>query len=85
MADIIDDAQAYNETYQAAALATQRAKVLPESHEDFDGEHCLDCGDEMPLQRLAWGRIRCVSCQEFKERVETVQRRNTWQGGDDEL
>jgi RNA polymerase-binding transcription factor DksA len=76
MADFIDDAQAVNELHQEVSLRNQQAKVQPESHPDFDGQHCVDCTDLIPLARLAWGRIRCVGCQEYKERVERVQQRN---------
>lgn len=35
----------------------------PQRHPDFDGKHCLDCEDELPQVRLAYGRIRCTPCQ----------------------
>lgn len=80
MADIIDDAQAYNEFYQQVALKNQQAKVAPESHPDFDGLHCVDCEEEIPALRLLMSRIRCVGCQEYKEHVEHIQRHNSHQG-----
>ncbi len=54
-----------NENQQA--LAKIQAKLAPESHPDFDGEHCIDCDKEIPEARLAMGRIRCVYCQEILE------------------
>lgn len=69
MADFIDDAQAVNELHQEVSLKNQRAKVLPETHPDFDGAHCVDCAEEIPLQRLQWGRVRCTPCQEYLERT----------------
>jgi RNA polymerase-binding transcription factor DksA len=74
MADFIDDAQVVNELHQELSLREQRAKVMPETHPDFDGAHCIDCEDEVPAARLSWGRIRCVGCQEHKERVERISR-----------
>lgn len=74
MADIIDDAQALNDVYQAASFtaagfsfgAGKPSPVLaPQSHPDFDGVHCVDCGVDIPPQRLAWGRIRCTECEEY--------------------
>lgn len=76
MADFIDDAQAVNELHQEVSLRNQSAKVLPESHPDFDGWHCVDCGVEIPAKRLGWGRIRCVDCQEHKERTDRAHQRN---------
>lgn len=80
MADFIDEAQAVNELHQEVSLRNQLAKVQPESHPDFDGLHCIDCEDLIPAPRLLWGRIRCVGCQEHKERVEHAQQRNGREG-----
>lgn len=76
MADYIDDAQAVNELHQHVSLLNQSTKVLPEKHPDFDGEHCVDCEVEIPKERLAWGRIRCADCQEFKEKADAARARN---------
>lgn len=81
MADIIDDAQAYNELYQEIALKNQRAKSAPESHPDFDGLHCVECEEEIPAPRLLWGRVRCVGCQEYKEFSERIHHNTTRQEG----
>lgn len=48
-------------------LERVRVQALPETHPDFDGTHCLDCGDQLPAARLLLGRIRCVVCQEAVE------------------
>lgn len=39
----------------------------PQSHPDFDGEHCISCGDTIPQGRLDIGKIRCVDCQSILE------------------
>lgn len=35
---------------------------------DWDRETCYDCGIDMPSQRIADGRVRCVDCQEEAEK-----------------
>jgi len=35
---------------------------------DFDGEHCLDCGIEIPQIRINYGMVRCTTCQVRAER-----------------
>ena len=47
------------------ASLRERARELnaPQTHQDFDGKNCVECGDEMPKERLAMQRVRCVHCQ----------------------
>lgn len=52
----------------AHALEMHKSKVAPESHPDFDGEHCVDCDEKIHEVRLTMGRVRCVHCQEFLEK-----------------
>lgn len=47
-------------------IAQARASLV-DKEPDFDGEHCVDCGGDMPAARLAMGRARCVHCQSTKE------------------
>lgn len=68
MADEIDDAQTVNELHQEVSLAEARAKTAPETHPDFDGKHCVECGEEIPPGRLALGKVRCVECQTVIEK-----------------
>lgn len=58
-----DIASALEMGFIAKALAEHKNKVAPESHPDFDGEHCLDCDADIPVIRLNMGKIRCVDCQ----------------------
>lgn len=58
-----DIASALEMGFIAKALAEHKSKVAPESHPDFDGEHCIDCDAGIPVIRLNMGRIRCVDCQ----------------------
>ncbi len=61
-----------------SALSLHRARaaqaLAPQSHPQFDGENCLDCGDPIPLQRLAMRRIRCTACETRNERAGTKRR-----------
>lgn len=57
----IEIAERHN-AIQAAILGNQ-----PQTHPDFDGEHCVECGDAIPKVRLLMCRIRCVHCQTVHE------------------
>jgi RNA polymerase-binding transcription factor DksA len=71
--DLLPDAhEVYDEADQASmiqmaenkqALAKVKARLAPETHPDFDGKNCIDCGDKIPKARLDMGRMRCVHCQ----------------------
>ena len=50
------------------ALARNNAAMVAESHPDFDGGHCVECGIEIPEGRLALKKVRCTECQSRKER-----------------
>jgi hypothetical protein len=62
MAERLDSAQ------RDASVAAASRAAQAESHPNFDGQHCIDCDGEIPAGRLALGRIRCVYCQESRER-----------------
>lgn len=69
--DVLDEgdmASAYQMRENAMALERAKAAMAPETHPDFDGECCVDCGDEIPQARLAMGKVRCVFCQGKLER-----------------
>ena len=71
MADAADIAGETLEACQADAERRARGRSAPEQHPDFDGENCVeeDCGVAIPPARLALGKVRCIECQERKERV----------------
>jgi RNA polymerase-binding transcription factor DksA len=73
--DEADIASALEMGYMAQALEAHKAKVAKETHPDFDGESCIDCGEEIPQLRLSMGRIRCVYCQESLERKNKLHGR----------
>ncbi len=80
-ADPIDEAAALAASLTDGAIAAARRANAPESHPDFDGESCLECGDTIPEQRLALGKIRCVHCQTKLEHKQKQQARPAWNAG----
>ena len=74
MADIADIAGNVIETCLADAERRARGKSAPESHPDFDGVNCVECGEDIPQARLDLGKVRCVDCQELLERQHTYWR-----------
>ena len=64
----MESASLHEQRERDAAIA--RAMSRPESDPNFDGRHCVeeDCGDAIPEGRLALGKIRCITCQQAKEK-----------------
>lgn len=70
-ADPIDMASQLEEQQtEQAQLARQRAveaedkKARDEAIDrGFDGEHCVECEDDLPAVRIAYGKVRCTPCQ----------------------
>jgi RNA polymerase-binding transcription factor DksA len=75
MADVMDDAQEYNELYQKVAFENQRAKNKPEFDERFNGKDCVECGEPVEPARLALYKVRCFACQSEKEQRERMYAR----------
>lgn len=73
--DIIDDAQRYNELHHEVVFKNHAIRMLPESHPNFDGTHCVeeDCGVQIPQARLAMGKVRCVDCQTLIEKRHKME------------
>lgn len=67
MADVMDDAQKYNDLYQQVAFQNQRNKSVEEIDGRFNGANCVDCEIKIPRARLRMHKIRCVDCQSDKE------------------
>ena len=63
-----DLASAYERGFIQDALNRHKEKLAPETHPDFDGENCIDCGVDIPVFRLNIGKIRCVDCQDKLEK-----------------
>lgn len=66
-ADPVDEAAELAASIADGAIAAARRANAPESHPDFDGESCIDCGDTIPDGRLKLGKIRCIHCQQVLE------------------
>lgn len=59
--------QQINEENVSGGLEKARSMMSPQQHPDFDGETCVECGEDLPKERLMMGRIYCVECQSLKE------------------
>lgn len=66
--DLADQASAQEEAFRDLALRAMSKRAARETHPDFDGEHCLGCGNEVEVQRLALGYISCVPCKTAQEK-----------------
>ena len=78
-ADENERATLIEEQFTEAALEAARAKAQPESQPDFDGQHCVECAQQIPRARLALGRMRCVACQQRLEREARLYPKRTLQ------
>ena len=71
-ADDLDRAAELTRQQNDAAIEEVRRAARPEQVQLADGSwpfpNCDDCDEEIPPQRLALGRIRCVACQHIRER-----------------
>lgn len=67
-ADELEMANQREEEERAQGRARVTEALRPVEHPDFDGIHCVDCGDELPGVRLAYKWVRCAICQAEIER-----------------
>ena len=74
MADENDRASALEAAFNENAIQVVRQKAAPETHPDFDGKHCVECGEGIPQVRLTNGRVRCVVCQNILEKRQKLRR-----------
>lgn len=72
--ELVDQAQLQQMENERRALDKVRASLGPETHPDFDGKHCLDCGETIPAKRRMMDKIRCVRCQDTLERGSKLRR-----------
>ena len=70
--DECDIAAKLEANFVAQALKRHQEKMAPQTHPDFDGEHCVDCDVEIPKLRLDMGKVRCVDCQSELERINKI-------------
>lgn len=72
-ADDLDRASMLQDLMNEEAYQRVKENNKPETHPDFDGESCLECGDSLPSARLALGRIRCIICQQrLEKKIKTL-------------
>lgn len=77
-ADPIDEAAALTASMTEGAVEAARRANAPETHPDFDGACCVDCGNDIPKARLALGKVRCVDCQSAREHRGRQVARQGW-------
>jgi len=80
--DVFDEADhAQWQQLREQADIQSRAMQLnrPESHPDFNGKECVECGIEIPLARLKMHKVRCVDCQNELEQERARSQRTTYQ------
>lgn len=71
-ADELDRAAAIADAINTEGVDKSREFMKPQQERDENGEwpikECVDCDDELPVERLNLARIRCVTCQEKLEK-----------------
>ena len=79
--DVFDEADhAQWQQLREQADIQSRAMQLnrPETHPDFNGSECVECGIEIPLARLKMHKVRCVDCQNELEQERARTQRSTY-------
>lgn len=61
--DESDRASLIEAAFTEESIEMARKAIAPETHPEFDGIHCVECGEEIPDVRLRLGKVRCVECQ----------------------
>jgi len=65
--DNLDHASDMENAHRERAIAELRKP--PITPKDFNGEDCVDCGDEIPEARLSMYKFTCIACQMNRERL----------------
>ena len=73
-------AQTAGEMVNDGVAAIRRAAAyeqVPDENGVYPHTHCIeeDCGEELPIERLKLGRVRCVTCQSLREKRTGSYRR----------
>ena len=70
--DPLDIASEQEEWFRESSVRQAMMASRPEQTKDENGnwehEECVDCGEDIPEGRLNLGKIRCIDCQELKEK-----------------
>ena len=68
----IDQANQIVEEFTTAHIHRIQSKNKPEQVRKPDGSwphtECIECEEEIPTGRLNLGKVRCIDCQELRER-----------------
>jgi RNA polymerase-binding transcription factor DksA len=64
--DPVDIAQLAAQQELDSILENHRLKMLPETHPDFDNEHCIGCGQAIVAERLVMKKIRRLTQNKIK-------------------
>lgn len=72
---MMEMAEEHQRQLQDNALAEVRARAEEAIPPDWDCIHCYECGNDIPKQRAALGKFRCIDCQETHERGSKLYRR----------
>ena len=71
-AEQIDQANQLAEEFTSAHVKRIQSLNRPEQIQNEDGSwpypECIDCDEPIPSGRLALGKVRCIDCQEYKEK-----------------
>lgn len=80
--DVFDEAD-HAQWQQLRELADIQSRAMqlnrPETHPDFNGKECVECGLEIPMARLKMHKVRCVDCQNELEQDRLRSQRTTYQ------
>lgn len=71
--DPLDMASRHEEAFTALALKAAAKNLERETHPDFDGQHCMECGNEIEDGRLKLHKIRCIECQRAIEQLNKLR------------
>lgn len=66
--DAADESEQTIAINQAVAEIRALGYSVPETHPNFDGVHCVECDDELPMLRRSMQKVRCTACQEWLEK-----------------
>ena len=68
--DEVDQAAVLQDSFNQQGIQRCAQQNGPETHPNFNGADCVDCGDPLPNARLLWRKVRCTSCQTALEKIK---------------
>ncbi len=77
-ADPLDKASELADMFNRQGIAEVQRRLRVEQIQNEDGSwpltECVDCDIDIPEARLALGRVRCIDCQQDKEKKQRAYR-----------